>query len=143
MSTSSSTKTKTDFFNRMLEAERAGAKVLVLFMDSFERNSSEWKTLREVQAGEAHNCALIGKLLEKAGVPYSHDTSEFYDRALDVGGRLDRLRYLVQGLKWAVRKFDEALPGLDPETRAVFAQMRESHLRSIAALEEVARLSGK
>ncbi|MGB7540587.1 MAG: DUF6306 domain-containing protein [Burkholderiales bacterium] len=143
MSTSSSTSEKTDFFNRMLEAERAGAKVLVLFMDSFERNSSEWKVLREVQAREAHNCALIGKLLEKAAVPYSHETSEFYDRAIDVEGRLDRLRYLVQGLKWAVRKFDGALPGLDPESQAVFAQMRESHLRSIAALEEVARLSAK
>jgi hypothetical protein len=128
----------------MLEAERAGAKVLVLFMESFERNSSEWKILREVQAREAQNCALIGKLLEKAGVPYSHETSEFYDRALDVDGRLDRLRYLVQGLKWAVRKFDEALPGLDPESRTVFAKMRESHLHSIATLEQVvARSSTK
>jgi hypothetical protein len=139
----SSIREKTDFFNGMLEAERAGAKVLVLFMDSFERNSSGWKVLREVQAREAQSCALIGKLLEKTGAPYSHDTSEFYDRALDVDGRLERLHYLVQGLKWAVRKFDEALPGLDPESRAVFAKMRESHLRSIAALEEVALSSAK
>ena len=127
----------------MLEAERAGAKVLVLFMDSFERNSKGWKALREVQAHEAHNCALIGKLLEKAGVPYSHDTSEFYDRALDVQGNPDRLKYLVQGLKWAVRKFDAALPELDAEARAVFEGMRASHLRSIGALEEVARSQGQ
>jgi hypothetical protein len=123
----------------MLEAERAGAKVLVLFMDSFERNSKEWKALREVQAREAHNCALIGKLLEKAGVPYSHETSEFYDRALDVRGNPDRVKYLVQGLRWAVRKFDGALPVLDAESRAVFESMRALHLGSIAALEELGR----
>ena len=119
----------------MLEAERAGAKVMVLFMESFERNSNEWKTMREVQAREAQNCALLGKLLEKAGVPYSHGTSEFYDRALDVHDKLDRLRYLIQGLKWAVRKFDAALSNLDSESRPIFERMRESHVRSIAALE--------
>jgi hypothetical protein len=126
----------------MLEAERAGAKVLVLFLDSFDRNSSEWKILREVQAREAQNCALIGKLLEKAGIAYSHDTNEFYDRALDVRDKADRLKYLIQGLRWAIRKFDEALPGLDPESRALFEKMRESHLRSIAACEEVVKSLG-
>jgi nitronate monooxygenase len=128
-----------DFLNRMLEAERAGAKVMVLFMDSFDRNSKEWKTLRNVQAREAQSCALIGKLLEKAGVPYSHATGEFYDRALEVQGTHERLDYLVQGLKWAVQKFDEAMPALDAEARAVFEKMRESHLRSIAACEELVR----
>ncbi|MBV8032398.1 MAG: hypothetical protein JO035_12890 [Betaproteobacteria bacterium] len=122
----------------MLEAERAGAKVLVLFMDAFDRRSPEWRVLREVQAREAQNCALIGKLLEKAGVPYSHETSEFYDRALDVDARADKLRYLIQGLRWAVRKFDGALADLDPHSRAVFEKMRASHLDSIAALERAA-----
>lgn len=123
----------------MLEAERAGAKVMVLFLDSFERNSSEWRILREVQAREAQNCAILGKLLEKAGVAYSHDTSEFYDRALNVHGKLDRLKYLAQGLRWAVRKFDAALPDLDPEARVVFQKMRDSHLLSIAACEKISQ----
>jgi hypothetical protein len=43
----------------------------------------------------------------------------------------------VRGLKWAVKRFDEALPTLGPEARDVFATMRESHLRSIAACERV------
>ena len=47
----------------MLEAERAGAKALVVFMDDFPRNGEAWKTLRQLQADEAHNCALIGKLI--------------------------------------------------------------------------------
>ena len=50
-----STSNSTDFLNRMLEAERAGAKALVVYMDSFERNSESWKILRAIQADEAHN----------------------------------------------------------------------------------------
>jgi nitronate monooxygenase len=121
----------------MLEAERAGAKALVVFMDDHPRNGEAWKVLRQVQAEEAHNCALIGKLLEKSGTPYSHATGEFYDKAVAVKGRRERIEYLVRGLRWAVKRFEEALPGLPADARDAFARMRDSHLRSIAACESL------
>ena len=123
----------------MLEAERAGAKALVVYMDDFPRNSEAWKILRQIQADEAHNCALIGKLLEKSGTPYSHATGKFYDKAVAVKGRRERIDFLVRGLKWAVKKFEQALPALDPEARDVFTKMRDSHLRTIAACERLAQ----
>jgi nitronate monooxygenase len=126
-----------DFLNRMLEAERAGAKALVVFMDEWPRNGAEWTLLRGVHEEEAQNCARIGKLLDKAGVAHSHATGEFYDKAIAVKGRLERIDYLVRGLRWAVKRFDEALPRLDAESRALFTQMKASHLRSIAACESV------
>ena len=121
----------------MLEAERAGAKALVVFMDEHPRNGEAWKVLRAVQNDEAHNCALIGRLLEKQGVAYSHATGEFYDKAVAVKGRRERIEFLIRGLKWAVKKFEEALPTLEEEPRSAFARMRDSHLRSIAACENV------
>jgi nitronate monooxygenase len=121
----------------MLEAERAGAKALVVYMDDFPRNSEAWKILRQIQADEAHNCALIGKLLEKSGTPYSHATGKFYDKAVAVKGRREHIDFLVRGLKWAVKKFEQALPALDPEARDVFTKMRDSHLRTIAACERL------
>ena len=123
----------------MLEAERAGAKALVVFMDDFPRNGEGWKILRQIQADEAHNCALIGKLLEKSGTPYSHATGEFYDKAVAVKGKRERIEFLVKGLRWAVKKFEAELPSLAPEERKVFEEMKTSHLRSIAACEEVCR----
>lgn len=123
----------------MLDAERAGAKALVVYMDDFPRNSEAWKILRQIQADEAHNCALIGKLLEKSGTPYSHATGKFYDKAVAVKGRRERIEFLVRGLKWAVKKFEQALPALDPEARDVFTKMRDSHLRTIAACERLAQ----
>jgi len=121
----------------MLEAERAGARALVVYMEDFARNSEAWKILRQIQADEAHNCALIGKLLEKSGTPYSHATGKFYDKAVAVKGPRQRLEFLVQGLKWAVNKFEQALPQLGPEARDIFIRMRDSHLRSITACERL------
>jgi nitronate monooxygenase len=121
----------------MLEAERAGAKALVVYMSSFERNSEPWKLLRAIQADEAHNCALIGELLKKAGVDYSHATGKFYDKAVAVKGPKERIAFLVKGLKWAVKRFEEALPRLDEASRNLFVRMRDSHLRSIAACESI------
>ena len=123
----------------MLEAERAGAKALVVYMDDFSRNGEAWKVLRQIQADEAHNCALIGKFLEKAGIPYSHATGKFYDKAVAVTGPKARLEYLVRGLKWAVKRFEAELPRLDKPSQDLFVRMRDSHLRSIAACETLAK----
>ena len=123
----------------MLEAERAGAKALVVFMDEFPRNGEAWKTLRQIQADEAHNCALIGKLLEKAGTPYSHATGKFYDKAVAVKGPKARIEYLVRGLRWALKRFEESLGRMRAEERDLFTKMRDSHLRSIAACEKLVK----
>lgn len=118
----------------MLEAERAGAKALVVLMDSFQRNSEHWTILRRVQADEAHNCALLGRLLDRDGVPHSHATGEFFAKAIAVAGRRARIEYLMRGLGWAVREFNAALPRMaDAEAAALFTRMRDSHLRSIEA----------
>ena len=145
MSTSSSTERYApaalgEFLNRMLEAERAGAKALVVFLDSFSRNSKEWKILRRVQADEAHNCALIGKLLERGGNAYSHATGEFYAKAVALSGRRQRIEFLLRGLGWAVREIDQAMPRIDdPEIRTTLRLMRDSHARSIEACAAAAR----
>jgi nitronate monooxygenase len=128
-----------EFLNRMLESERAGAKALVVYMDSFPRNSKAWTLLRQVQADEAHNCALIGKLIEKSGSPYSHATGGFYDKAVAVNGGRQQIEFLVKGLRWAVRQFEAELPKLGEEEQKVFTRMRDSHLRSIAACESLLR----
>jgi Domain of unknown function (DUF6306) len=123
----------------MLEAERAGAKALVVFLDDFPRGSNEWKILRRIHEEEAHNCGQIGELLKNAGVDYSHATGEFYAKAVAVKGAKERIAFLVTGLRWAVKRFDSELPRLEPDARKLFARMRDSHLRSIAACETLLR----
>ena len=128
------------FLNRMLEAERAGARALVVFMDDFPRHSGEWSVLRKVHEDEAHNCALIGEQLKRRGREYSHATGEFYAKALEVKGARERIAFLVRGLKWAIREFEQALPRIDdPEVRKLFEGMRERHRRSIERCECIIR----
>jgi hypothetical protein len=122
----------------MLEAERAGARALVVFMHDFPRGSEDWKTLRKIHDDEAHNCALIGEQLKKAGVGYSHATGPFFEKATAIADKKQRIEFLVKGLKWAVREFEAELPKLNPEAQQLFVRMRDSHLRSIAACERVA-----
>ena len=123
----------------MLEAERAGAKALIVFMDDWPRNGAEWKVLRRVHEEEAHNCGQIGELLKNAGAEYSHATGEFYAKAVAVKGGKERIAFLVKGLRWAVKRFESELPRLDAQAQALFTRMRDSHLRSITACEGLLR----
>src|SRR2546422_5557994 len=54
-----------------------------------------------------------------------------------------RIEFLIRGLRWAVQRFEESLPGLNPAAREVLTRMRDSHLRSIAACEKVVQLLPK
>ncbi len=129
-----------DFLNRMLEAERAGARALVVFLDDWPRNGPEWKTLRKVHEDEAHNCALIGEQLKRRGRDFSHATGEFYAKAVAIKDSRERIGFLVKGLRWAIREFDQALPTIsDSEIRQLFEGMRERHRRSAAACESIAK----
>ena len=127
-----------DFLNRMLEAERAGAKALVVFMDDWPRHGAEWNSLRKIHEDEAHNCSLIGAELKRRGRDYSHATGEFYDKAVAVKGAKERIGFLIRGLKWAIREFDQALPRMpDPQVKNLFEAMRERHARSVERLNSV------
>ena len=125
------------YLNRMLEAERAGAKALMAILEMSPRHGEAWAALRRMHNDEAHNCVLIGKQIKRLGADYSHATGEFLDKLIAIQGNRARVDFLAKGLRWAVRRFDEAMPCLDEEVRGTIAQIRESHLRSIELCEQV------
>jgi hypothetical protein len=125
----------------MLEAERAGAKALVAFMDDWPRHGKEWEALRKVQADEAHNCAMVGEMLKRSGATYSHATGEFYDKAVAVKEPRERIAFLIKGLNWALREFENALPRIGREdVRSLFEGMHRRHRRSIMACEALLKI---
>ena len=126
----------------MLEAERAGAKALVVFLDDWPRHGAEWAMLRKIHEDEAHNCALIGEHLKRRGREYSHATGEFYQKAIAVKGARERIAFLARGLKWAIREFEQAAPRIeDNDVRDLFEGMRARHVRSATSCESIASLS--
>ena len=122
--------------NTLLEAERAGAKVLAAFLDDYARDTPAWRQLAAVQRDEATNCAILIDLIQRVNGEPSHGTGDFLGRALAVQGKADRLRFLNRGQQWVARKISEALPRVEQGfVRAALVAMQESHLLNIAACD--------
>jgi uncharacterized protein DUF6306 len=125
--------------NMLLEAERAGARVLASFLDDYERDSPAWSQLLAVQRDEARNCAtLLGLIRCVNGTP-SAATGAFLEKALAVEGRSARLQFLNRGQQWVARKINEALPYVEQGyARGALFAMQESHLLNIEACDALA-----
>lgn len=122
--------------NVLLEAERAGAKVLAAFLNDYERGTPLWRQLAAVQRDEARNCAILMELIRRVGGAPSTVTGDFLGKALAVEGKAARLQFLNRGQKWVARKINEALPRLEQDfVRDALIAMHESHLLNIEACE--------
>jgi 5-formyltetrahydrofolate cyclo-ligase len=122
--------------NTLLEAERAGAKVLAAFLADYSPQTAAWRQLEKVQRDEANNCAILMKLIRNLDGTPSAATGDFLGKALKIEGRVARLRFLNRGQEWVARKIREALPEVeDAAVRDALATMLESHLLNIEACE--------
>jgi hypothetical protein len=122
--------------NVLLEAERAGARVLAAFLNDYERDTPAWRQLAAVQRDEAKNCVILIDLIRRVNGAPSAATGDFLGKALAVEGKAARLHFLNRGQRWVARKISEALPRLEQEfvCDALLA-MHESHLLNIEACD--------
>lgn len=124
--------------NRLLEAERAGAKVIAAYLEDYAADSPAGLSLLEVQRDEARNCAILMGLIRELGGTPSAATGDFLEKALAVQGRAERLAFLNRGQAWVARKIAEVLPGL-PEgpLRTALDAMQVSHVANIEACDRL------
>ena len=126
--------------NTLLEAERAGARVLATFLHDYQRDTAAWKQLDAVRRDEATNCAILIELIHRLHGTPSAATGDFLNKALAVDGRVARLQFLNRGQTWVARKIGEALPQLEQDfVRDALFAMKASHLLNIAACEALAK----
>jgi nitronate monooxygenase len=122
------------FLNGLLEAERAGAKLLAAWVDELPPGSPLGEKLRAVQRDEARNCAVLIHLLLEAGVAPSLATGDFYRKGLAIRGWAERLAFLERGQAWVARRIAAALPGVPtPQGRRLLQAMHKSHLAGTPA----------
>jgi nitronate monooxygenase len=122
--------------NVLLEAERAGAKVIAAFLDDYERDTPAWRQLSNVQRDEAKNCAILIDLIRRVDGTPSTAVGDFLDKALAVQGRVARLQFLNRGQQWVARKIGEAVPQIgEVSVRSALSVMLESHLLNIEACD--------
>jgi len=118
--------------NTLLEAERAGAKVLAAYLHDYEAGSAPWLELTSVQRDQAGNCAMLLDLIRGLGQTPRRATGYFVQKALAVQGPAERLVFLNRGQGWIARTIRAALPRLaDPVVRPALKRMLASHVANI------------
>lgn len=124
-----------DFLNVLLEAERAGVKVLG---DLWEH--TDHPGLRPVLAvfrdDEARYCAGLVKLIRKHGGAPSTATGDFAGKVLALAGLRPQLELLNRGQLWVARRIEERLAQVaDGESRAFLSEMVERHRTNVRTCE--------
>jgi Domain of unknown function (DUF6306) len=118
--------------NTLLEAERAGAKLLAAYADELPLDSDMWAWLRLIQRDEARNCSVLIHLLLEEGFEPSTAVGDFYRKGLGIRGWNGRLRFLNRGQQWVADRIAAALPGLTGFVgRKPLRAMYDSHLVNI------------
>jgi nitronate monooxygenase len=108
-----------EFFNTLLECERAGVKVLGEYEKDFADQADARALIVESRHDEGRYCRLMFGYLQELGAEISRATGGFADKALAVPGRAERLAFLNRGQGWVAREIERVLP------RVPYAHMRE------------------
>jgi len=126
------------FLNTLLEAERAGAMVISVFIDELPLPDGARAELLRLQRDERGNCAVLLRLLRGMGVEPSKAVGSFFEKALAVRGVRPRLEFLNRGQSWVARRIAAALPRIqDAEVRNAMRSMRDSHFANIRSCEDL------
>ncbi len=123
--------------NTLLEAERAGAKVISTILADYTDTLAR-ETLRAVHRDEVRNCGLLIDALRALGRTPSNSTGDFVEKALAIEGRAARLDFLNRGQAWVAKKIGAVHPRLAPGPIGdMLTEMQSSHLVNIQLCERV------
>jgi hypothetical protein len=104
----------TDRIIILLEAERAGVLAARGLMKA-ATDSAETDLMALVLDGERESCRMLGRALLKMGTRGTAQTGDFARKVMALSDPEDRLKLLIKGQDWVVRKIDEALQTTPPE----------------------------
>jgi 5,10-methenyltetrahydrofolate synthetase len=124
--------------NTLLEAERAGAKVVAAFLSELSLDPDARASLLRIQRDESRNCAVLIGLLRHIDAAPSRVTGNFFQMALAIQGDRERLEFLNRGQSWVARHIAAALPRIvDPWIRKELQTMHDSHITNIGVCQGV------
>lgn len=108
--------------NLLIEATRAGAKVAAVFACRAQCQEKRGMYL-DIQADASKTIQSLARILKARGVEPSAATNGFFDRAMDLPEKADRVAFFVRGQAWLVAALREALPHIaDEEIVQVFRE---------------------
>ena len=95
-----------DFYNMLLEAERAG----VLVLDELVRQVEDYQLktlLKKFLRDEGVNCRILMTLIHDLGAKPTNKTGAFVDKVHALNNLEDKVQLLIRGQEWVARKIRE------------------------------------
>jgi len=111
----------------LLEAERAGVFVARALL-SEATDSAQSDLMAVILDGERESCQILGRTLLQMGTKGSAHVGDFAQKVMALENPEERLKLLIKGQEWVVRKLDEALE-TEPSAEIVMplAEIRHVH----------------
>ena len=100
-----------DFYNLLLEAERAGVKVLGELLSQTE-DQHLLDLLKKFLRDEGVNCRILIALIHDLGAEPSDKTGDFVDKVLALDSLKEQIDLLIRGQEWVARKNTKITPPL-------------------------------
>ena len=120
-----------ELLNKLLEAERAGARG-AREMSSLADSDRTREALQDVAKDEARFCAMLFDHITRLGETPSTRTGAFHQKLADLQALDYRLELLNRGQGWVVHKLREAVPGIaDDPLRSDLQDMLDAHQLNI------------
>ncbi|UCF88259.1 MAG: hypothetical protein JSV70_07530 [bacterium] len=120
----------------LLEAERAGVFAARALLAA-AADSTQKDLMALILDGERESCRVLGRTLLGMGLRGSGKAGDFAQKVMALEGPGDRLKLLIKGQEWVVRKIDEALQTTPPEPVAVsLSDIRHVHEVNIGKCRE-------
>ena len=122
--------------NELLEAERAGARVL---LETAQQNPPENLAVQinEIQRDEIRWCKMLINMIRSLDIEPSSKTGEFYKKAIEIPNLKERLIFINRGQGWVLRRLSEIIPRIqDVNIRKQLEEMRDAHVDNIELVKK-------
>jgi len=124
-----------DFYNLLLEAERAGAAVLGELIPQTDDQQLQG-LLKKFLRDEGLNCRILVSLIQDFGLKPSKKTGAFVDKVRALNTLDERIELLIRGQEWVARKIREFRHLLPPGSPHLFLEaIKVQHEENVDTLK--------
>ena len=132
--------TLVDFYNLLLEAERAGVAVLGELISQTEDQRLQ-ELLKKILRDEGLNCRILVSLIHDLGLEPSKRTGDFADKVCALESLEEKTELLIRGQEWVARKIREFRHLLPTGSHHLFLEaIKVQHEENVDAMKKRLRV---
>lgn len=126
-----------NFFNLLLEAERAGVAVLKELVPQIKNHPLQ-STLKKFLRDEGLNCRILMSLIYDLDLEPSKRTGDFVNKIRDRKSIIEKVELLIHGQEWVARKIREFRHLLPPGSSYLFMEaIKVQHEENVNSLKKI------